>query len=73
MEKDLDPEALALLGLVRRHTHGGPEAPATDSASFAAAYDVLISADLIQHSADRKIWVITDAGERLLRERYDER
>ena len=73
MAQDINPEALALLGLIRRHTHGGPKAPATDSPSFTAAYNVLISSGLIERSPDRKIWVISDAGERLLRDRYNER
>ena len=72
MAQDIDPEALALLGLIRRHTHGGPTAPAKDSPSFASAYNVLISSGLIERSPDRKIWVISDAGERLLRDRYNE-
>ena len=71
MAKDLHPEALALLGFVRRHIHGGPVAPATNSASFSAAYDALISSGLIERSAGRAMWVITDSGERTLRERYD--
>ena len=70
MAQDINPEALALLGLIRRHTHGGPVAPPTDSQTFASAYGELISSGLIVRSPDRRIWVISDEGERLLRERY---
>ena len=47
-------------------------ATATDSTTFAAAYNALISADLIERSSERKIWVITDAGERVLHDHYDD-
>ena len=69
---ELDPEAWALLGLIRRYTHGGPLAPGATSPSFGDAYATLISHRLIEHAGERG-WVITDDGDRALRLRYTER
>ena len=66
----LEPEAWALLGFIRRHTHGGPPAPAPTSPAFAEAYATLITHHVIERSANREIWVISDEGERLLVEYY---
>ena len=65
---DLGPEAWALLGFICRHTRGG--APAPPVSTFAEAYATLISQHLIERSDYREIWVISDNGERLLREHY---
>ena len=69
----LEPEAWALLGFIRRHTHGGPPAPLTTSLTFAESYATLITHRLIERSANRGIWVISEGGERLLVEYYLER
>ncbi len=69
-QKELSPEAWALLGFILRHTHGGPPAPDQTSAAFADAYAMLIAEGLIEHNSVRNMWVITDDGDRLLRARY---
>ena len=66
----LDPQSIALLGFIHRRTHGGPPAPPRHSPTFAESYAVLIALKLIEHSAIRNIWVVTEDGNQWLRQRY---
>ena len=59
-----------MLGFIRRHTHGGPPAPLTTSLTFAESYATLITRRLIERSANREMWVISEEGERLLVQYY---
>jgi hypothetical protein len=65
----LDPAALALLGIIHRHTQGGPPPPDTGSA-FATCYADLIFLRFIEKSSHGKGWVITRDGESWLQQHY---
>ena len=66
----LDPQSIALLGFIHRHTNGGPPAPPRHSPIFADSYAVLIALKFIEHSATRNIWVLSEDGNQWLRQRY---
>jgi len=66
----LDPQAVALLGLIHRHANGGPPAPPRYSLTFSECYAVLIDLDFIEYSVARSIWVLTESGNKWLRQRF---
>ena len=65
MEKQ-QPEELALLGFVYRQTHGCMAAPSAGGA-FKSAYVALSKGGLIEYCHERHMWVISEAGDLLLR------
>jgi hypothetical protein len=66
----LDPAALALLGIIHRHTQGGPPPPPDIGSAFAGCYADLVCLKFIEKSRQGDGWAITHDGERWLKDHY---